>query len=70
MRAMEPIRTLCENAGLGRFWSSSSTSRREKKSVGFNVDTEDYVDMFEAGVIDPMKVTRSAERGFGRGTCC
>jgi chaperonin GroEL len=34
--------------------------KAEKKSVGFNVDQETYVDMFEAGIIDPTKVTRSA----------
>jgi len=34
--------------------------KKEKKTTGFNVDTEQYVDMFEAGVIDPTKVARSA----------
>ena len=34
--------------------------KKEKKFVGFNVDTEEYVDMFEAGIIDPTKVSRSA----------
>lgn len=34
--------------------------KKEKKYVGFNVDTEQMVDMFDAGVIDPTKVTRSA----------
>ena len=60
MRAMEqPIRTLCENAGLEGSVVVEHI-KKEKKSVGFNVDTEEYVDMFEAGVIDPTKVTRSA----------
>ena len=34
--------------------------KKEKKVIGFNADTEEYVDMFEAGIIDPTKVTRSA----------
>jgi len=34
--------------------------KAEKKSMGFNVDDETYVDMFIAGIIDPTKVTRSA----------
>ena len=34
--------------------------KKEKKFVGFNVATEQYVDMFEAGIIDPTKVARAA----------
>jgi chaperonin GroEL len=34
--------------------------KKEKKSVGFNAATEKYEDLFEAGVVDPTKVTRSA----------
>jgi chaperonin GroEL len=59
-RALEqPLRTLCENAGLEGSVVVEHV-KKEKKSVGFNVDTEEYVDMFEAGVIDPTKVARSA----------
>ena len=59
-RALEqPLRTLCENAGLEGSVVVEHV-KKEKKTVGFNVDTEEYVDMFEAGVIDPTKVTRSA----------
>jgi chaperonin GroEL len=59
-RALEqPLRTLCENAGLEGSVVVEHV-KKEKKTVGFNVDTEQYVDMFEAGVIDPTKVTRSA----------
>jgi chaperonin GroEL len=32
----------------------------EKKNIGFDCDKEEYVDMFEAGIIDPTKVTRIA----------
>ena len=33
---------------------------RRNKNVGFDVLTDEYVDMIEAGIIDPLKVTRSA----------
>jgi chaperonin GroEL len=59
-RALEqPLRTLCENAGLEGSVVVGQV-KKEKKTFGFNVDTEEYVDMFEAGVIDPTKVSRSA----------
>jgi len=59
-RALEqPVRTLCDNAGLEGSVVVEHI-KKEKKAVGFNVDTEEYVDMFEAGVIDPTKVSRAA----------
>ena len=59
-RALEqPLRTLCENAGLEGSVVVEQI-KKEKKNVGFNVDTEEFVDMFEAGVIDPTKVARTA----------
>jgi len=59
-RALEqPLRTLCENAGLEGSLVVEQV-KKETKTRGFNVDTEEYVDMFEAGIIDPTKVSRSA----------
>jgi chaperonin GroEL len=59
-RALEqPLRTLCENAGLEGSVIVEHV-KKEKKTVGFDVDKEQYVDMFEAGIIDPTKVTRTA----------
>ena len=55
----EPIRQLVENAGL----EGSVVAQRvkdEKATVGFNVDKLEYVDMLQAGIIDPTKVTRLA----------
>ncbi|PIV39412.1 MAG: chaperonin GroEL [Candidatus Omnitrophica bacterium CG02_land_8_20_14_3_00__42_8] len=55
----EPIRQLTENAGL----EGSVVVQRvkqEKANVGYDVNQDAYVDMIEAGVIDPTKVTRSA----------
>jgi chaperonin GroEL len=59
-RALEqPLRTLCENAGVEGSIVVEKV-KKEKKTVGYNVDTEEYVDMFEAGIIDPTKVSRTA----------
>jgi chaperonin GroEL len=59
-RALEqPLRTLCENAGLEGSVVVESV-KKEKKGMGFDVDKEAMVDMFEAGIIDPTKVARSA----------
>jgi len=55
----EPVRQIAENAGL----EGSVVIEKvmlSKPGVGFNVLHEDYVDMIEAGIVDPTKVTRSA----------
>ncbi|MBM3255295.1 MAG: chaperonin GroEL [Candidatus Omnitrophica bacterium] len=55
----EPIRQLTQNAGL----EGSVVVQRvkqEKTNVGYDVAQDAYVDMIEAGVVDPTKVTRSA----------
>lgn len=60
MRALEePIRQIAENAGFegSVVIDKIKTSAR---GVGFNVLTEEYVDMIKAGIVDPAKVTRSA----------
>jgi chaperonin GroEL len=57
----EPIRQLTQNAGL----EGSVVVQRikqEKANIGYDVSQDAYVDMIEAGVIDPTKVTRSALR--------
>lgn len=55
----EPIRQISENAGLE---GSVVVERvkREKANMGFDALTETYVDMLQAGIIDPTKVTRCA----------
>jgi chaperonin GroEL len=55
----EPIRQIAENAG---FEGSVVISKikEDKKGVGFNAATEVYEDMIKAGIVDPLKVTRSA----------
>jgi chaperonin GroEL len=55
----EPIRQLVHNAGLeGSVVVQQIKS--EKTNVGYDVNQDAYVDLIEAGVIDPTKVTRSA----------
>lgn len=55
----EPVRQIAENAG---FEGSVVVAEVKKQKVGygFNAATEEYVDMIEAGIVDPVKVTRSA----------
>ncbi len=55
----EPIRQLTFNAGLEGSVIVQKV-KLEKTNIGFNVASGDYVDMIEAGVMDPTKVTRSA----------
>jgi chaperonin GroEL len=55
----EPLRQIVNNAGLEGSVVVEHV-KKEKKTVGFNADSEEYVDMFEAGIIDPTKVSRSA----------
>jgi len=55
----EPVRQIAYNAGLEGA-VIVDTIKRSRKGYGFNAMTEEYVDMIEAGIVDPTKVTRSA----------
>ncbi|NLC56922.1 MAG: chaperonin GroEL, partial [Armatimonadetes bacterium] len=55
----EPLRTIANNAGL----EGSVVVQRvksEKPGIGLNALTEEYVDLVATGIVDPVKVTRSA----------
>lgn len=55
----EPLRQIAENAG----WEGSivvQKVREEKDAFGFNAEKEEFGDMYEAGIIDPTKVSRIA----------
>ncbi len=54
-----PARQLAENAGFEGAVIVEQL-KKEKDAIGFDVETEQFRDMFEAGIIDPTKVTRSA----------
>ena len=54
-----PLRTIVENAG-GEGSVVIAKVLDGRNSTGYNAKTEQYVDMFRAGIIDPKKVTRVA----------
>jgi chaperonin GroEL len=59
-KAMEsPMKLLAENAGEDGNVVVANV-RKSQEGVGFNVLTNEYVDMIKAGIIDPAKVTRTA----------
>ena len=55
----EPLRWIAENAGQEGYVVVSKV-RNLKSNEGFNAATDEYGDLVKAGVIDPVKVTRSA----------
>ena len=59
-----PLEYIAENAGHDGGVVVQEVRRRHAESdnafIGFDVISEDYVNMFDAGIIDPLKVTRSA----------
>jgi chaperonin GroEL len=57
--AVEPLRWIAENAGLEGYVITAKVAEL-KKGHGFNAATGEYGDLVKAGVIDPVKVTRSA----------
>jgi chaperonin GroEL len=64
-RALEaPMRQIATNAGaegsliVEHVW-------KQTQDIGYNAATGEYVDMFQAGIVDPTKVTRSALQNAG-----
>jgi len=56
----EPIRQIVNNAGLESSVIVDKVKSSDKPNYGFDAQKEEYVDMLQAGIIDPTKVTRSA----------
>ena len=56
----EPIRQIVINAGVEGAVIVMEVKKNKKAAYGFNAATEEYMDMIEAGIIDPTKVTRTA----------
>ena len=60
----EPLRQLAKNAGADGAVVAQEIRRRQQEEnnpfLGFEVIEGQYVNMYEAGIIDPAKVTRSA----------
>jgi len=59
--AVEPLRWIAENAGVQGYVVTSKVAELEVGN-GFNAATGEYGDLMKVGVIDPVKVTRSALR--------
>ncbi|MBP3367271.1 MAG: chaperonin GroEL [Treponema sp.] len=55
----EPIRQIAENAGVDGAVVADK-AKNEKKGIGFNAATQEWVNMMDAGIIDPAKVARCA----------
>src|SRR3712207_4737057 len=61
LKALEsPIRQIAENAGVEGSIVVGRISDNKSQTFGFNAQTEQYVDMLEAGIVDPAKVVRAA----------
>jgi chaperonin GroEL len=54
-----PLKRIAENAGQNGAIIAERVKEKEF-NVGYNAATNEFVDMFEAGIVDPAKVTRSA----------
>ena len=61
LRALEaPIRQIAENSGVEGSIVVGNVLANKSQSFGFDAQTEQYVDMFGAGIVDPAKVVRVA----------
>ena len=61
LRAIEaPIRQIAENSGVEGSIVVSRVLANKSQSFGFDAQTEEYVDMLGAGIVDPAKVVRVA----------
>jgi chaperonin GroEL len=61
LKALEgPIRMIIENAGLEASVVVDKVKNSKDTVFGYNAETNEYVDMIKAGIVDPAKVTRTA----------
>jgi chaperonin GroEL len=61
LKALEaPIRQIVENAGVEGSIVVGKILENGSVTFGFNAQTEQYVDLIEAGIVDPAKVVRTA----------
>ena len=56
----QPLRWLAKNSGADDGWVVRKVEESENKNFGFNALTLEFEDMLAAGILDPVKVTRSA----------
>jgi chaperonin GroEL len=63
-RALQaPIRQIAENAGADGSLVVGKILESESPDFGFDAQSGQYVDMIEAGILDPVKVVRTALQG-------
>lgn len=55
-----PIRQIAENAGFDGAVVANEVLSKALASYGYNAQTNEYGDMFKAGIVDPTKVVRTA----------
>lgn len=55
----EPFRQIIENAGQDPDWVNLEIGYGDTGSLGYDASKNEFVDMFEAGIIDPTKVVRT-----------
>ncbi len=61
LKALEaPIRQIAENSGVEGSIVVGRINDNSSQTYGFNAQTEEYVDMIQAGIVDPAKVVRAA----------
>jgi chaperonin GroEL len=66
LRALEaPVRQIAENAGVEGSVVVGKLTDSKHSDQGFDAQTETYVDMIKAGIIDPAKVVRTALQDAG-----
>ena len=61
LKALEaPIRQIAANSGVEGSIVVGRITDKDNATYGFNAQTEEYVDMIQAGIVDPAKVVRTA----------
>ena len=61
LRAIKaPLKQIAQNAGFDAGVVANEVEKATNENIGFNAATGEYVDMFEAGIVDPAKVERVA----------
>ncbi|MFI0849296.1 TCP-1/cpn60 chaperonin family protein [Mesorhizobium sp. IMUNJ 23232] len=66
LRALEaPIRQIAENSGVEGSIVVGKLADGKNPDIGFDAQTETYVDLIKAGIIDPAKVVRTALQDAG-----
>jgi chaperonin GroEL len=66
LRALEaPVRQIAENAGVEGSIVVGRLTDNKDRNQGFDAQTETYVDMIKAGIVDPAKVVRTALQDAG-----